>query len=53
MAGLVTVSILSDEARCIAATFAQLYITQGYICMNTHEEIDNLQREDWTTRHRW
>ena len=23
---------------------AQLYITQGYICMNTHEEIDNLQR---------
>ena len=27
-----------------AAPDAELFITQGFICMNAHEEIDNLQR---------
>ena len=30
---------------------AQLYLTQGYICRNAHDEVDNLQRggSDYTT----
>lgn len=32
------------QAQLAAHPDAALYLTQGYICRNTHDEIDNLQR---------